>query len=361
MFKKSVSYLLCAAMVSVSLAGCGASKADSGAGAGTTAAGALATAAGSAAGGAEAKTEAAAAAPDRKIKIMFDCPKVNDPVWLIAKEGFEAAGKDLGFEAVWTGADDHSVEKTVEAIENTIAAAPDGIVCCPFSPTAFTNVLGKAQDSGIVVTTVCVDADSEDQRTAFVGMDPYACGRSQMEAIVEKLGKDKKVVMGVLMSNIDAANQISQLEGAEAYMKENGIEYEIVDKQADNADPVQSLDKVTTMIKANPDINAIFSGESGGTPGVGKALEELGVTDQVVAVCMDDTDMNLDAVRKGQVYAVAAQDFFEMGYLGAELCYKAILGEEVPSSVDSGVTIVTAENVDTYEHDSDYPEVDAAR
>lgn len=178
MFKKSVSYLLCAAMVSASLAGCGASKADSGAGAGTTAAGALATAAGSAAGGAEAKTEAAAAAPDRKIKIMFDCPKVNDPVWLIAKEGFEAAGKDLGFEAVWTGADDHSVEKTVEAIENTIAAAPDGIVCCPFSPTAFTNVLGKAQDSGIVVTTVCVDADSEDQRTAFVGMDPYACGRS---------------------------------------------------------------------------------------------------------------------------------------------------------------------------------------
>ena len=76
---------------------------------------------------------------------------------------------------------------------------------------------------------------------------------------------------------------------------------------------------------------------------------------------MDDTDMNLDAVRKGQVYAVAAQDFFEMGYLGAELCYKAILGEEVPSSVDSRVTIVTAENVDTYEHDSDYPEVDAAR
>lgn len=50
-----------------------------------------------------------------------------------------------------------------------------------------------------------------------------------------------------------------------------------------------------------------------------------------------------------------------MGYLGAELCYKAILGEEVPSSVDSGVTIVTAENVETYEHDSDYPEVDAAR
>lgn len=250
MFKKSLGLLLCVAMVSASLAGCGnsASKADKGAAPGTTAA--------------EAKTEksetAEKTAPDKNIKIMFDCPKVNDPVWLIAKAGFEAAGKDLGFEAVWTGADDHSVEKTVEAIENTIAAAPDGIVCCPFSPTAFSNVLMKAQGSGIVVTTVCVDSESEDQRTAFVGMDPYACGRSQMEAIVEKLGRDKKVVMGVLMSNIDAANQISQLEGAEAYMKEIGIEYEIVDKQADNADPVQSLDKVTTMIKANPDINAIF-------------------------------------------------------------------------------------------------------
>lgn len=352
MFKRDLSLLLCAALVLITLAGCGgtASKTQSGTAAGTTAG-----------TSAEAGTQAREPDSEKKIKLMFVCPKVNDPVWLIAKAGFEAAGEDLGFEAVWTGADDHSVERTVEAVENTIAAGPDGIVCCPFSPTAFTNVLKHAQSKGIVVTAVCVDAEQEDQRTAFVGMDPYACGRSQMEAIAEKLGKEQKVVMGVLMSNIDAANQISQLTGAEDYMKENGIAYEIVDKQADNADPVQSLDKVTTMIKANPDINAIFSGESGGTPGVGKALEELGVTDKVVAVCMDDTDMNLDAVRKGQVYAVAAQDFFEMGYLGAAFCYKAILGEEVPSSVDSGVTIVNAENVESYKHTSDYPEVDAAR
>jgi ribose transport system substrate-binding protein len=295
------------------------------------------------------------------VTIMFDCPKVNDPVWLIAKAGFEAAGEELGFKAVWTGADDHSVERTVEAIENTISVAPDGIVCCPFSPTAFTNVLENAMSKGIKVTTVCVDAESKDLRHAFVGTNSIACGTSQMEAIVSQLGTDTEIVMGVIMSNVDAANQIKQLEGAEMYLKENNIKYRIVDTQADFADPVKSLEIVSTMVKAHPDMNAIFSGESGGTPGVGKALDDLGVTDKIVAVCMDDTDLNLDTIRNGHIYAVAAQDFFEMGYLGGQFCYEAIMGKEVPSNTDSGVCIVTRDNVDNYQHKSEYAEVDAAR
>lgn len=63
-----------------------------------------------------------------------------------------------------------------------------------------------------------------------MGTDPYVCGRSQMEVVVEELGKDRKVVTDVFMGSIGAANQISRLEGAEAYMKEDGVEYEIVDK-----------------------------------------------------------------------------------------------------------------------------------
>lgn len=131
-------------MVSASPAGCGASKADSGTGAGAVATETLATVAGSVVGGAETETETAATTPDWKIKIMFNCPEVNDPIWLVVREGLEIAGKDPRFEAVWMGANDHSVERIMETIENIIAAVLDRIICCPLSLTVSTNVLRKA-------------------------------------------------------------------------------------------------------------------------------------------------------------------------------------------------------------------------
>ncbi|MEA5013006.1 MAG: substrate-binding domain-containing protein [Candidatus Limiplasma sp.] len=284
-----------------------------------------------------------------KPTIMYVAPKVNDPVWLVAKAGFDAAAEEFGFEGIWTGADDHTVEKTVESLESIIVQQPDAIITCPFAPSAFTNALQKAKDAGIVVTCAAVDAEREDLRNAFVGTDVEAAGIEHIQRIIALLPEGAQVKLGVIMSNIDSENQVRQVNAAEKYMQENNIDYEILDRQADNADPIEAVDKVTAMLRANPEMNAIMSVEGGGTPGVGKAIEEMGLQGKVVAICMDGTEPNLEQVKTGRISGVMAQNVFRWGYDTAKYAVMALKGEEVPSVTDSGVVFVGAENVDTYD------------
>jgi ABC-type sugar transport system substrate-binding protein len=281
--------------------------------------------------------------------IMYVSPKINDPVWLIAKAGFEAAAVEYGFNAVWGGADDHTVEKTVEALENIIVQQPDAIVTCPFAPAAFTNALKKAKEAGIVVTCAAVDAVSEDLRTAFVGTDLKVTGVEHIQKIISLLPPGTEVRLGALYSNLDAENQNTQVNSAEEYMKANGIPHAIVDRRADNADPNIAVEVVTSMLRAHPGINAIMSTEGGGTPGVGKALEEMGLQNKVVAICMDGTELNIDQVKNGRIAGVMAQNVYRWGYDTAKYAYLALQGEQVPSITNSGVTYVDKTNANSYD------------
>jgi ribose transport system substrate-binding protein len=290
-----------------------------------------------------------AAGGEKKYTIMYVSPMVAHPVWLIAKAGFDAAAAEYGFTGIWTGADDHSVEKTVEALENTIVQKPDAIVTCPFAPAAFTNALRKAKEAGIIVTVSAVDAASEDLRAAFVGTDDIASGTEQIKQIINKLPKGEEVRVGFIMSNLDSENQVNQVNAAEKYMKDNNIPYKIVDKQADFADTNRCVDIVSTMVRAHPEMNAIMAVEGAAAPAIGKAFEELGIGNKVIAVAMDGTDLNLETVRNGKITGVMAQNQFRWGYDTGKYAYLALTGEKVPSKTDSGVKFIDKSNVDTFD------------
>ena len=298
---------------------------------------------------ADEAASAGASKSGEQLKITFVAPKVNDPFWLIVKQGYEDAAEEFGFAAEWTGADDHSVDKTVEALENTIVQKPDGIVTCPFTPSAFTNALQKANDAGITVGLVTVDAESEDLRIAYAGTDSVEAGQLGAQKIAEALGEGTEVKLGVLMSNIDSENQVIQVQAAEDWFKDNNISYEIVDKQADDADSAKALEVTTSMLQAHPEINAILSVEAGGTPGVGKAIDELGLSGKIVAICSDATDVNMETIEAGRITGVIAQSPYKMGYYAAKYVFDSLNGEEVPSTTNTGSSFVGIDEIATYD------------
>lgn len=330
---KVLTLVLCIAFtLSIGLAGCGTKDAEKSSQSGET----------KAAGTTEVKKEEA-----KKLKILFVSPMVGHPVWLGAKEGMDAAAKDFGIEAIWTGADDHGVDKTVEALERAIAEKPDGIVTCPFSPSAFTKALEKAKAANIPVTVVAVDAEKKDLRAAFIGTNSAECGKKQAVALYKKIGKPLKV--GVIMSNLDSQNQVIQVDALKEYLKTIPGS-EVVDIQADAGDQVKAIEVFSAMIKAHPDMNALFGTEGGGAPGFAKVLEEQKLGDKITVIAMDDTEQNLSVVKDNKIYGLMAQNFYKMGYLGTQYAWEAAQGKQVPGETDSGVTLITKENVDTYKN-----------
>jgi len=287
----------------------------------------------------------------KEFEFMFCAPKTDDPIWLVAKQGFDAAAEDFGFNGIWTGCIDHSVDGTVQALESTIASQPDGIVACPIAPPAFTNTLQKAKDQNIPLISLILKPESNDLRTAWIGADFTKAGTKAITEIHKALGSDA-INLAAIVSNMDVTIQIEQYKAGEAYLKDYP-DSKLVDVIEDKADPNESYRLVKDLLTAEPEINAIQSTESGGTPGIGKALAELGLTDKVVAVCSDDTKINLDTLRNGSIHGVTAQDFWGMGYLAGKYLWMNAMGMDIPDETDTGVILVTKDNIDTYAADRD--------
>ena len=75
------------------------------------------------------------------------------------------------------------------------------------------------------------------------------------------------------------------------------------------------------------------------------------VLGKVTIIGFDDLDQTLDLIRKGVVYGTAVQKNYMMGYQGIKTIADIKAGA-MPSKgiIDTGVTIVTKENVDTYKN-----------
>ena len=74
----------------------------------------------------------------------------------------------------------------------------------------------------------------------------------------------------------------------------------------------------------------------------------MGILDQMTILAIDDIQETIDMVREGAIWGTLAQNFTRMGYESAGMIMDHMEGKPVPSKVDSGLTLVTRENCDTY-------------
>jgi len=67
-------------------------------------------------------------------------------------------------------------------------------------------------------------------------------------------------------------------------------------------------------------------------------------------VAFDTSDAEIQALKDGTILALIVQDPYQMGYQGVKTAVKAIKGQDIgPKSVDSGLTVVTKDNLNTPE------------
>lgn len=281
----------------------------------------------------------------KMLRMVLVTPIVNHPIFSRIKEGFDRAGKEYGFETYMTGSDDTSIDKMIEAIEIAIAERVDGIVTYPMSPSAFTPVFEKAKKAGIKVGCIFADAEKKDLRVSFVGTDSKLCGRDQAEAIYKKIKAPLKV--GVVVSALDAQDELSQVEGATEFLKTIPGS-EIVAMVKNDGDMLKSAEELQSMLKAHPQINCVIGTDGASAPGFGKALEELKLVDRITVIAMDDVDQNLQTVKSGLIYGIMAQGFDSMGYLNGKNIAAAIRGEKYEDVTLIPAKLVNKENIDSY-------------
>jgi ribose transport system substrate-binding protein len=270
-------------------------------------------------------------------------PKSLDlPVFNYAKTGAEREAKKLGnIDVIWRGPENADQLRQKEILESFITQRVDGIAISCLNGDFLADTINKAVDAGIPVVTW--DADSpKSKRVAFYGVDDKASGRIMGEQAVKLLGGKGTVA---IITSVGAVNLQRRLEGVREVLAQHP-EMKIVETYDIKEDTVRCAEIIAAGTNRYPDLGAWIS--VGGWP-VFTRNALASVPPQTKVISFDTIPPAPDLLKAGKVQVLLGQKYFGWGSESVRLLADIKAGK-MPSSpiVDSGVDVVTAENVDQY-------------
>jgi ribose transport system substrate-binding protein len=284
----------------------------------------------------------AAKAPD-KLRFMIIPKTLDIPVFNYAKIGAERQAKEYGnVEILWNAPASADQLKQKEILESAITQHVDGIAISSLNGDFLTDTINKAIDAGIPVTTWDSDAPKS-KRYAFYGVDDFASGRIMGEEAVRLLGGEGKVA---IITSVGASNLQRRLDGIkEALAKAPGIQ--IVETYDIKEDSVRCAELMAAGTRRYPDLAAWLS--TGGWPVFTRNATAVVDPAKTKVISFDTIQPALDLLREGKVTVLVGQKYFGWGSESVKLLYDIKHGK-MPASpiIDSGVDVVTKENVDDY-------------
>jgi ribose transport system substrate-binding protein len=219
----------------------------------------------------------------------------------------------------------------------------DGIAISCTNGDFLTETINKAVDAGIPVVTWDSDAPKS-KRAAFYGVDDLASGRIMGDEAVRLLNGKGTVA---IITSVGATNLQRRLDGMkEELAKAPGIQ--IVETYDIKEDVVRCAEIMASGTKRYPDLGAWLS--VGGWPVFTRNATAPIDPSKTKVISFDTIQPALDLLREGKVTVLLGQKYFGWGSEPVQLLYDIKHGRNPPSAIiDSGVDVVTKDNVDAYE------------
>jgi ribose transport system substrate-binding protein len=271
-------------------------------------------------------------------------PKSLDiPVFNYAKIGAEREARELGnVDILWNAPATADQLKQKEILESAITQHVDGISISCTNGDFLTETINKAIDAGIPVVTWDSDAPKS-KRYAFYGVDDFASGKIMGEQAVKLLNGKGTVA---IITSVGATNLQRRLDGMkEALAKAPGIQ--IVETFDIHEDSVRTVELIAAGTKRYPDLSAWLS--TGGWPVFTRNATAPVDPARTKFISFDTIQPALDLLREGRVTVLLGQKYFGWGSEPVRILYDIKHGK-MPATpiIDSGVDVVTRENLDDY-------------
>lgn len=282
------------------------------------------------------------------LHIVYVTPLLASDVWLVSKEGFDAAAEDMGFTGDWVGPANIDVDSMIKQIEIAIAEGADGIITCGLNPEAMVNVMNQADEAGIPVVLVNAGSDIEAPYFAYIGTDGETLGSMAAEQVMDKLGDEEPQVIYV-GSTITNSSVIDTTNGYKSVF-EDVSGYKELSMEENNDDLQTSVDLWQNLFTTYPEVNVCANVSPSGAVGAAQVAEEMKISDRLTIMSIDDTAEILDLIREGKIYGTMSQNYYRMGYQAAQwIVDYQTEGKEPENKInDSGTVFVNKDNVDTF-------------
>jgi ribose transport system substrate-binding protein len=282
----------------------------------------------------------------------------NSSFWQNVQTGSMDAQKELKantpkLTVTFLGAQSESnINEQINIVESAIDRGVKAIVLAPSDTQALIPVVEKAKAAGIPV--VIIDSlleGPEDNYVSFLATDNKAAGEACAQRMIELLNKAGKTEGNIQVMSYVAGvgSEIGRVGGFNDYIKANS-KFTLLETQYSNADMPTALNQTTNVLTANPDLVGIFGANEPTAIGMGRAIEQAGLSGKIVAIGFDGNSVLAEMVNNDTLQAIAVQSSYNMGYLGVMTAYQAAFeGKTVEHFVDTGFVIVDKDNIDSTE------------
>lgn len=256
----------------------------------------------------------------------------DDQFMNMLTKGYVDAAEEMGVE-VLTDNTNNDAAKEVELINTYQTQGVDGLVIAPLNAAASVAALRDADANGMKVALTNIDLTDVDFIVAgYTSNDYNNCTLAGNEAAA--ILKEKKGDTTLKIATLQFASQLpdiskNRVDGYLNALDEAGISYEVVANQ-DAWLQDTALEAASGIITSHPDLDAIITVNDGGTIGSVMAVQNAGLSDQILVFGHDGSDqissMILDEACPLQ--SVIAQDPYGMGHKAMTALIKAIEGED---------------------------------
>jgi ribose transport system substrate-binding protein len=297
-----------------------------------------------------ASTCGAVAAPAYTIAVI---PKgTTHEFWKAINAGAVKAQQELNsqgnkVEIIWKGPlreDDR--EQQLQVVENFTTRHVSAIVLAPLDSQALVRPVHRAIQAKVPV--VIMDSDlKSDEYVSFVATDNYKGGRLAGDEMGRLLGGKGNVIL--LRYAVGSASTEAREAGFLDALKEHYPNIRIIssDQHAGATRELAYQASQNLLNRFSREVQGVFCPCEPPTIAMTKALRDIGLAGgKVKMIGFDSGSQSVLDLKNGDVQALVVQNPLAMGYLGVITAVKHLKGEKVEKRIDTGVSLITRENMD---------------
>ncbi len=279
----------------------------------------------------------------QKQKVVMIVKSSESAFWKSVFSGAETASTTYNMELEIGSPDNEEDYETQNAlIEKAVSEGAKIIIFSAIDYNASVPLIEDAVKKG--VKFIIIDSDvNTDKVVARIGTDNYKAGIMSGNALLES--DEEKLQIGIVNYDINSQNGQERERGFRDAVSEDA-RAAIVETINVRSTTVDAKQRTIALLEAHPEINAIVTFNEWTSLGVGYAIQELELQDEVRVVAFDSNIVSVEMLETGEVDVLIVQNPYAMGYLAVETAYNIVNGFSVSDTkMDTSTIQVTAENM----------------
>lgn len=264
--------------------------------------------------------------------------------WQAVKEGAEKAGAEYNYKIQFVGPqNEQAVTEQLNQLKTALDSKPAAIGFAALDSGAAADLLGQIKAANIPVIAFDSGVDSDIPLTT-VSTDNTAAAGEAAKHLSELVGG--KGTVGLVCHDQTSATGKQRCDGFQEWMKANAPEIKVLPPQV-AGEVGLAANTAKSLIQANDDLVGIYGSNEAAATGAIQGANESGK--KVTVVGFDSGKTQIEAIKAGTQAGAVTQSPVKIGYETVVAAIKAIHGQELPKTIDSGYAWYDKANIDSPE------------